>query len=199
MRTERCLALFATLLLAAPASAQLAVRGETVFTMAGPAIADGVVLIDRDGKIERVGPAAEVLIPDGVRVLEAAFVTPGLVDARTTVGLSGLLNQPHDQDQLDRGNALQPGLRALDAYNAQDELVQWLLGYGVTTVHTGHSPGALAAGQTVVVKTAYGTLDEALLDSTTMLAMTLGPTIRGYFENPGTRARAAADLRRALY
>ncbi|HYE94905.1 MAG TPA: amidohydrolase family protein, partial [Rubricoccaceae bacterium] len=125
--------------------------------------------------------------------------TPGLVDARTTVGLSGLLNQPHDQDQLDRGNALQPGLRALDAYNAQDELVQWLLGYGVTTVHTGHSPGALAAGQTIVVKTAYGTLDEALVDSTTMLAMTLGPTIRGYFENPGTRARAAADLRRALY
>jgi imidazolonepropionase-like amidohydrolase len=115
------------------------------------------------------------------------------------VGLSGLLNQEQDRDALDLGDPLQPALRAMDAYNARDELVEWLLSFGITTVHTGHAPGALAAGQTTIVKTAYRTLDEALLDSTTMQAMTLGSSIRGYFDKPGTRARAVADLRRSLY
>jgi imidazolonepropionase-like amidohydrolase len=187
------------LLAALPASAQLAVRGDTVYTMAGSPMTDAVVLVGADGKIERVGAAANLRIPEGYRVLEARVVTPGLVDGRSTVGLSGFLNQDDDQDMLDRGGALQPALRALDAYNARDELVEWLLSFGVTTVHTGHAPGALAAGQTTIVKTAYGTLDEALVDSTTMLAMTLGPSIRGYFDSPGTRARAVAELRRALY
>lgn len=182
-----------------PTSAQLAVRGETIYTMAGPTIADGVVLVGRDGKIERVGAADRVRIPSNYRVLEAAVVTPGLIDARATVGLSGFLNQEQDRDALDLGDPLQPALRAMDAYNARDELVEWLLSFGITTVHTGHAPGALAAGQTTIVKTAYRTLDEALVDSTTMQAMTLGSSIRGYFDKPGTRARAVADLRRSLY
>ena len=46
------------LFVAAPASAQVAVRGETVYTMAGAPIKDGVVLVGKDGKIERVGPAS---------------------------------------------------------------------------------------------------------------------------------------------
>ena len=54
-------------LCAAPASAQVAVRGETVHTMAGAPIKDGVVLVGKDGKIERVGPAASVRIPDGLQ------------------------------------------------------------------------------------------------------------------------------------
>ncbi|HEV2131961.1 MAG TPA: hypothetical protein VGR27_12690, partial [Longimicrobiaceae bacterium] len=67
---SRCrLALLAALLgigAGSPLAAQVAVRAETVYTMAGPAIQDGVVLI-RDGKIERVGPAAQVRIPEGYR------------------------------------------------------------------------------------------------------------------------------------
>ena len=72
--------------------------------MEGAPIENGVVLI-RDGQIERVGPAGTVAIPDGYRVLDAAVVTPGLVDARGTVGLSGILNQPQDQDHLDTSDA----------------------------------------------------------------------------------------------
>ena len=79
----------------------VAVRGETVYTMAGAPLKDGVVLV-RNGRIERVGPAADVPIPAGMRVLSAKVVTPGLVDAHTVVGLSGYLNQDHDQDQVER-------------------------------------------------------------------------------------------------
>src|SRR5512145_483179 len=155
--------------------AQVAVRGEVVYTMAGAPIRDGVVLVGKDGRIERVGPAAEVRVPDGWRVLTARAVTPGLVDAHTVVGLSGMLNQPHDQDQLERSNPIQPELRAIDAYNAREELVAWVRAFGVTTMHTGHGPGALVSGQTMVVKSRGSTVRDAMVDSVTMVAMTMGP------------------------
>src|SRR5687768_11406227 len=111
-----------SLALSATASAQIAVRGETVHTMAGDPIKDGVVLI-KDGKIERVGPASAVSVPSGYKLLTAKVVTPGLIDAYTVVGLSGYLNQPHDQMQVEKSSAIQPELRAIDAYNAQERLV----------------------------------------------------------------------------
>ena len=81
-----CLAALATV----SGAQTLAVRGRAVHTMAGPPIPDGVVLV-QDGKIAAVGAAAEVALPPGVRVLEAAVVTPGLVDAHSVVGLAGWL------------------------------------------------------------------------------------------------------------
>ncbi|HNQ15567.1 MAG TPA: hypothetical protein PKM58_08390, partial [Pyrinomonadaceae bacterium] len=86
--------------LAAAADAQIAVRGETVWTMNGDPIKDGVVLI-KGGKIEAVGPASQISIPSAYRVLMAKVVTPGLIDAHTVIGLNGYLNQPHDQMALD--------------------------------------------------------------------------------------------------
>ena len=68
---------------------QIAVRGETVYTAAGAPIKDGVVIVT-NGKIERVGPASSVKIPAGYQTLTAKVVTPGLVDAHSTVGLDGL-------------------------------------------------------------------------------------------------------------
>lgn len=183
---------------AGSADAQVAVRGETVYTMAGAPIRDGVVLIGANGKIERVGPAAEVQVPAGYRTLTGRVVTPGLVDAHSVVGLAGAMNQPHDQDQLDRTEAIAPELRAIDAYNAQELLVEWLRGYGVTTIHTGHGPGALVSGQTMIVKTRGDNVGEALVDTTTMVAFTLGPQVTGNFRNAGTRSRGVALLRAEL-
>lgn len=189
----------AVLLLGVPvATAQVAVRGATVYTMAGAPIQDGVVLV-RDGTIERVGPADEVAIPQGYRTLTAQVVTPGLVDAHSVVGLAGQYNYPHDQDQLDRSNPIQPELRAVDAYNPREPLVAWLRDRGVTTVHTGHGPGALASGQTMIVKTHGEMLGDVLVDSLSMVAFTLGPSVsRNFDDKPGTRARGVAMLREVL-
>ena len=178
--------------------AQVAVRGETVHTMAGPAIADGVVLI-RDGKIERVGPASEVAIPSGYETVAAKVVTPGLIDAHTVMGLAGYLNQNHDQDQLERSEAVQPHLRAIDAYNPREFLVEWARSYGVTTIHTGHGPGQLVSGQTMIVKTRGRTVDEAMVKPFAMVAATLGDSARASSgKAPGTRAKMAAMLRAEL-
>ncbi len=183
--------------LSSTSNAQIAVKGEVVYTMAGDPIPNGVVLIN-NGVIESVGSADRITIPDAYEVHEAKIVTPGLIDARSVVGLAGYYNQNHDQDQLETSNAVQPELRAIDSYNAREFLVSYLRGEGITTVHTGHGPGAVISGQTMIVKTTGSTVDEALVDSTTMLAVTLGSSIRSNFSSPGTRSKAVAVLRQDL-
>ncbi len=179
-----------------PVEAQVAVRGEVVHTVSGEPIRDGVVLVGADGRITAVGPAASTPIPEGYRVLSGAVVTPGLVDGRSVVGLAGPLGHAHDQDQIETSNAIQPELRAFDAYNARDLLVEWVRLHGVTTVHTGHAPGALMSGQTMVVKTRGSHVGEAVVDSVTMVAMTLGPEVAQNFSGrPGTRSRGMAMVR----
>ena len=137
-----------------------AVRAETLYTMAGAPVTGGVVVV-RDGKIAAVG---DVDVPAGLEVVEAKVVMPGLIDAHATVGLSGVLNVPQDQDQLDASSPTQPELRALDAYHARDPLVEWVRGLGVTTLHTGHGPGALISGQTMVVKTHGRSVDADVVE-----------------------------------
>jgi imidazolonepropionase-like amidohydrolase len=176
-------------------SAQVAIRGETVYTMAGAPIRDGVVLIGRDGKIERVGPASSTRIPNGYRTLTGRVVTPGLIDAHSVVGLAGQLNQPHDQDQLELTGPVQPELRGVDAYNPRERLVEYVRQFGVTTLHTGHGPGALASGQTIVVKTRGVDVATAVVDTLAMVAMTLGPDVTSNYKSPGTTAKSVAMLR----
>ncbi len=209
MKTLCSLLLAASLL--ATAAAQTAIVGDTVHTLAGPPLKNGVILI-RDGKIEAVGPAATVRIPDGYKVIKAAVVTPGLIDGRATVGLSGLLNQPHDQDMVEKSAAMQPELRAIDAYNAHDPLVAWVRSFGITTVNTGHSPGALISGQTMIVKTLGRTADADVVNPAAMTSVTLGrdglvaaatgtrgaDAIAAGYKSPGTRAKAIALLRSEL-
>jgi imidazolonepropionase-like amidohydrolase len=187
----------------------LAIVGETVHTMAGASLKNAVVLV-RDGKIEAVGTAAATAIPAGYRVVKAAVVTPGLIDAHATVGLSGLLNQPQDQDMWEKSAPIQPELRAIDAYNAKDPLVAWVRSFGVTTVNTGHAPTALISGQTMIVKTLGRTSDEDVINPAAMTSVTLGSNGLTVAEGPpgtggptatkppGTRAKAIAMLRAEL-
>lgn len=177
--------------------AQIAVKGETVWTMAGEPIPNGVVLI-KGGKIEAVGPASSVTIPANYRVISAKVVTPGLIDAHTVIGLNGYLNQPHDQMALDGGASFQPELRATDAYNAQEKLIEVVRQYGVTTIHTGHQPGALASGQTMIAKTWGQNVDDATIVPTAMIAVTLGPGANASGRSPGTRAKQVSMLRAEL-
>jgi imidazolonepropionase-like amidohydrolase len=178
---------------------QVAVRGDTVYTMTGAPIRDGIVLIGANGKIERVGPAASVQTPSSYRTLRARVVTPGLIDGHTVVGLAGALNQPHDQMQLERSAPVQPELRAVDAYNARETLVQWLRAHGITTIHTGHAPGALISGQTMIAKTRGEEVEDAVIEPIAMIASTMGEGgLAQGDRSPGTRSKAIAMLRTEL-
>ena len=188
---------------APPAVAQIVVRADLLHTVSGEPLENAVVIAGAGGTIEWVGPADEATLPDGVEVLEAAVVTPGLVDAHSVVGLSGALNSNvgpvRDQDQLDTSAPIQPELRAIDAYDATERLVEWVRFYGVTTLHTGHGPGALISGQTMIVKTRGRNVEEATVVPARMLAATLGNAVSSNFESPGTSSKGVAMLRGALF
>ncbi|MFB6231742.1 MAG: amidohydrolase family protein [Salinibacter sp.] len=197
-RLTLLLALLVGGLLPGLVQAQHAVRADTLYTMTGDGpIVDGVVLIE-GSTISEVGPASEVDVPSGATVHEATVVTPGLIDPRSTVGVSGLENVPANQDQLDTSAPIQPALRAIDAYNPREDLVKFVRQLGITTVHTGHAPGALVSGQTATFSTTGGTVAEALHDSLTTVAFTLGPDAQQRFESPGTRSKGVAMLRQKL-
>lgn len=183
---------------AGQAAAQVAVKARTVYTMTGEPIKDGVVVVV-DGKISAVGPAATTQVPEGMRVLEAAVVTPGLIDAHCTVGVGGMLNQRQDQDQLERSAPIQPELRAIDAYNPLDPLVEYVRSYGITCVHTGHAPGEAVSGQTAVFKTRGDSVEEAVLLPLAAIAATLSDdALKDGGKSPGTRAKVVALLREQL-
>lgn len=179
------------------ASSQVAVKAGTLYTMAGEPLKNAVVVIT-DGKIAAIGPAASTAIPTGYEILEAPVVTPGLIDARCTVGVSGIANQRQDQDQLETSAPMQPELRAIDAYNPLDPLVAYLRAYGITTVNTGHAPGELISGQTAIFKTTGDTVEEAVVVSEAMVAATIGPGANRPGGAPGTRAKTIAMLRDQL-
>ena len=189
---------FAAMLITSQVEAQVAVHGETIYTASGDPIDDGMIVI-RDGKITAIGKADEVNVPDGYEVLKAKVVTPGLIDAHSTVGLSGILNYDHDQDQLEASTPIQPELRALDAYNAHEELVSWVRSFGVTTIHTGHAPGELISGQTLIVKTVGNSVEDAKLVDSSAVAATLASVARKEGVNsPGTRGKMMSMLRAEL-
>ena len=188
-----------SLQLALPATAQVAIKAATLHTMSpSGTISDGVVVIT-NGKIAAVGKSAETPIPAGYTVIEGAVATPGLIDSRGTVGVSGILNQKQDQDQLERSSPIQPELRAIDAFNPADRLVEWVRSFGVTTIHTGHAPGELISGQTCVVKTTGRPIEECTVLAVATVSATLGPwSEKGGSASPGTRAKQISMLREEL-
>jgi imidazolonepropionase-like amidohydrolase len=191
---------FASVILwsASDAQAQIAVKAETVWTMNGAPISNGVVLI-KDGKIEAVGTASQIRIPNGYKVVSAKVATPGLIDARTVVGLNGYLNQPHDQMALDGSAPIQPELRAIDSYDGREKLVEYLREFGITTIHTGHQPSALVSGQMMVVKTLSGNLDDVVVNPFSALSVTLGQSsVATGGRAPGTRAKQISMIRGEL-
>ena len=176
-------------------NAQVAIKAETIYTVSGQPITNGIVLV-KNGKIENVG--TNLSIPAGYKVYETKVLTPGLIDARSLVGISGALNIPVDQDQLDKTSPIQPELRALDAYNPDEALVKVIRDNGITTIHTGHGIGALVSGQTMVAKTKSGTVESVTIQPLSMLAMTIGPSVKSNFSSPGTSAKEMSMIRTEL-
>lgn len=177
--------------------AQIAIKADVLYPVSAAPIRDGVILI-QEGKIKNIGSASTISIPSDFKVFTAKSVTPGLIDARTVIGMSGVLNIAADQDQIEKSSPIQPELRAIDAYNPEEKLVKTARELGITTMHTGHGIGALISGQTIIVKTKKGTTDQVTLNPFCMLAMTIGPDVSGNFSSPGTKAKQMSMIRTEL-
>ena len=177
------------------AAQPLVVQAKKLITAAGAAIENGTI-VSVDGKITALGKSADILVPDNAIVLQCAVAMPGMVDVRTCAGLSGILNVEHDSDHLESSSPLQPELRAIDAYNPNEELVEYLRNFGVTTIHTGHAPGELISGQTLITKTTGNTIEAALMVDGRAIAATLAESSKKSGKtSPGTRGKQMAMLR----
>lgn len=173
----------------------LVVQAKKVITATGQTIENGSVVCV-DGKIKAIGKTGEVVIPEKATIVQSEVAMPGMIDVRTCAGLSGILNVDQDNDHLESSSPLQPELRTIDAYNPREELVEYIRSFGVTTIHTGHAPGELMSGQTLIAKTIGNSIDEALIVDGRAIAATLAESSsKSGKSSPGTRGKQMAMLR----
>lgn len=68
----------------------IAIRGGTVLAGEGLEPVPGATLVIADGVIQKLGPVADVRVPDGARVIDAEGLTvaPGFIDAHVHIGFA---------------------------------------------------------------------------------------------------------------
>jgi imidazolonepropionase-like amidohydrolase len=134
---SRALALFLAVALAFPAWTQTAattyaIKGGKVFTLAGPPIENGTVLI-RDGKIAAVG--ANISIPSDAQIIDATGleVYPGMFDPITQIGLNEVTAVSATVDIVELGD-YNPELVAATAVNPASSHIPVTRASGITEV-----------------------------------------------------------------
>src|SRR5690606_36270259 len=115
----------------------------------GEPIDGGTVLIT-SGRIAAVGPDAEVEVPEGVRVVDAAgrWVLPGFVEAHAHLGVHEEAEGWAGQDTNEMTDPNGARIRALDAINPADTGFGDALAGGVTTAVVKPGSGNPMGGQT---------------------------------------------------
>jgi imidazolonepropionase-like amidohydrolase len=149
----------AALLAAAPALAAqtVAIEGGDVYTAAGTPIRGGTVVIV-DGRITAVG--MNVAVPAGARRIDARgkWVTPGLIESNTQLGLrevEGLAetNDAEIRDVAQQGasaDQVQAAFNVSEGLNPRSMVVPIVRIMGVTTAVTRPS-GSLISGQGAMI------------------------------------------------
>jgi imidazolonepropionase-like amidohydrolase len=213
MRVRPCcllliLALAVTSLLRAQ---DVALVAEHLYTMdaggdAGSQGGPGMVLI-RDGKVEDVRQGANMQPPKGFQVIRGAYVTPGLIDADTTTGISGAYNIPADQDQDESTDPNTADVNVRDSLNPEDLLYQYVNSYGVTTLQIAPGRTNPIAGRAGIFKTAgpqspFRTVDQLIVRLNSGMMFNLGDTPKQSYGSshkaPVTRMKTAEMIRDAL-
>jgi imidazolonepropionase-like amidohydrolase len=148
--------LVAAMLAAQTAHAQtVAIVGGTVYPVSGPKIEHGTVLV-RDGVIVAVG--ATVAVPAGATTIDATgkWVTPGLINAGTQLGLIEIQAVSDTKDDSPKGtNGIAAAFTVVDGLNPRSVLWQPARNDGVTSV-VDLPTGGLIAGQAAFVDLAVG-------------------------------------------
>ncbi|WP_448535390.1 amidohydrolase [Pseudothermotoga sp.] len=173
----------------------IAIKGGTVWTGIDT-IENGVVLIE-DKKISAVGQ--NVSIPYGCDVIDAhgKFVTPGLIEAHSHIGLIPEGLDWEYSDVNDFYGPITPQMRAIDAIDLRDAAFSDALNGGVTTVYTGPGSANVIGGIGLVLKTTGRVLKEEAA-----LKAALGPKRSREYRSkepyPSTRMGTVALLKQVL-
>lgn len=144
----------------APAGTAGAARGLAVLAakalalpLEGQQYFDDAVLLVRDGRIERIGPRAEVPVPADYHVVDVGerWIAPGLIDLHCHVAArSFFVNDLNDMVHLTN-----PGLRASTSVVPGNADFQRAIAAGITAVLYIPGSGTNIGGQGVLLKTGF--------------------------------------------
>ncbi len=155
--TRFATAVAALSLLTASLPAQtIAITGGKVYPVSGPPIENGTVII-RDGKIVAVG--ASIAVPAGVQRIDATgkWVTPGLINSSTTLGLNEIGQVRDTRDDAAKGkDYIAAAFRVWEGLNATSVLIAPARRDGITNVVVLPTGDQLVSGQAAMLTLSDG-------------------------------------------
>lgn len=127
-----------------------ALVGATVHPVDGPAVTDGVVVVE-DGRITGVGRAAEVQIPSGARRVDVGgkHVYPGMIDPLTSLGLFEIGQVPSASDEREVGR-FNPHTRAMVGLQAHSIAIPVNRANGITAVLAAQTSGIITGAGSLI-------------------------------------------------
>jgi imidazolonepropionase-like amidohydrolase len=172
-----------------------ALKGGTIYTMDGIPLKNGILMI-RDGKIENVGEGA--MIPRGCPVIDAGdfVVMPGLVLARSYIGLTSNFRMQTSTDEVS-----EPVAPAMDVKNAvEPQHPHFYLTHQLGITSALITPGNLnvIGGQGSVLKTWGDVVDRMIVKDRAAMIFGLGAKAKREQQMPSTRMGIAALIRETL-
>ena len=155
-----------------------------------------------DGKIAAVAPRLEALGDEEVFDAAGRIVTPGFIDAHSSVGLASQLYRFERADADETTDPVQPALRGVDALNFEDEGFDMLREGGVTCAVTGPGSANVIGGTFAAVKTGGRSAAGRILQAENAFHFVLSGAPRSQYGGKGkapvTRMASAALIRDSL-
>ena len=127
------------------------IRNATILTAAGPELQRGSVLID-GGKISAVGP--QVTVPAGATVIDGTgkYVTPGVIDAHSHLGVYAAPGTPSQSDGNEATDPNTAQVWAEHAFWPQDPQIPLAIAGGVTVIQALPGSANLIGGRSATLR-----------------------------------------------
>ena len=173
-------------------------------------IKNGQIFLDEQGSFEaldirieeeKIVEIGKNLQGEGVVDAKGCFITPGLIEAHSHIGMyeEGI---QWEGDDICENEPVTPEMRSIDAFYPGDSAFSESLTGGVTTMCTGFGSGGVVAGTAVIVEN-NGALvaDDMVLVAEAGMKCAFGENPRDFGrkgKQPNTRASVAFLLRQCL-
>lgn len=191
--------------LVTPGAPTIAIRGATIMTATGQTIAGGTIVL-AGGAIKAIGADASVAVPSGARVVDGKgkFVTPGMIDAHSHIGVYSSPEAHAHSDGNELTAPVTAQARAQYAYWPQDPAIARAIMGGVTSALILPGSGNLIGGEgfTVVMKPGRTSDEVAFPGAPPTMKMACGENPKRVYEakgGPMTRMGSYAAFRSAFY